>query len=190
MIIVLRQDFWYVYKMKQGFCMAGKIRSKGGFAHRMVWQGVVLVFISFASAIFLNMMRQDGLTLPGDWSDKARLTLDSGENLMISLDDAKKIFQARQAVFLDARPRAEYDAGHIQGARSLPWDSFDEQVESVMSDIGEQTTLITYCDGPTCNLSHELAMALIDMGYPTVRVLVNGWTVWQNSRLPSKVPSG
>jgi len=168
--------------------MAKNKRSKDGFVQRMVWQSVLIIVVSIASALLLNILRQDGLTLPGDWSDEARLTLDSGENLMISLDDARRLYENRQAVFLDARPRAEYDEGHIKNALSLPWDSFDDQFESVMMDIDEQTTLITYCDGQTCSLSHELAMALVDMGFSRVRVLVNGWTLWQESRLPSDTP--
>lgn len=168
--------------------MAEKNRSNGGFAQRMIWQSMVIVVISIIVALLLNVARKDGLTLPGDWSDEARLTLDSGENLIITLDDARKMFEKRQAIFLDARPRSEYDAGHVQNAVSLPWDSFDEQFESVMIDIDEQMTLITYCDGQTCNLSHELAMALIDMGFPNVRVLVNGWTLWKESLLPSEIP--
>ncbi len=150
-----------------------------------MWQSITIAAVSIVAALLLNVLRGDGLLLPGDWSDAARLSLASGNRLAISLDDAKRMFEEKRAVFLDARPRAEYDAGHIRGARSLPWDSFDETVESVMSDIGEKTPVITYCDGPTCNLSHELATALTEMGYDQVRVLINGWTVWQNSRLPA-----
>lgn len=168
--------------------MAGKNRSNGIFGKSMFWQSVMIVVTSVVVALLLNAVREDNLSLPGDWSDEARLTLDSGENLMISLDDARKMFEAQQAIFLDARPRSDYDAGHIQNALSLPWDSFDEQFESVLIDIDEDTTLITYCDGQTCNLSHELAMALIDMGFPNVRVLVNGWTLWKESLLPSEIP--
>lgn len=44
--------------------------------------------------------------------------------------------------------------------------------------------IITYCDGDTCNLSKELALLLENLGFSKVRVLVNGWTVWQNAGLP------
>jgi 3-mercaptopyruvate sulfurtransferase SseA len=45
-------------------------------------------------------------------------------------------------------------------------------------------TLITYCDGESCDLSHELALFLKEMGFENVRVLVNGWSVWQQAGLP------
>ena len=45
--------------------------------------------------------------------------------------------------------------------------------------------IITYCDGESCDLSHELALFLKEMGYDNVRILVNGWTVWQHAGLPA-----
>jgi 3-mercaptopyruvate sulfurtransferase SseA len=47
-------------------------------------------------------------------------------------------------------------------------------------------TIITYCDGESCELSHELALFLKEMGFANVRVLVNGWTVWQQAGLPTE----
>jgi 3-mercaptopyruvate sulfurtransferase SseA len=47
-------------------------------------------------------------------------------------------------------------------------------------------TLITYCDGESCDLSHELALFLRELGFQDVRVLVNGWTVWREAGLPAE----
>ena len=43
--------------------------------------------------------------------------------------------------------------------------------------------IIAYCDGEHCDLSHELALFLKEMGFENARVLVNGWTVWQQAGL-------
>ena len=40
------------------------------------------------------------------------------------------------------------------------------------------------CDGETCELSHDLALFLRDAGFVNTRVLVNGWTLWQQAGLP------
>lgn len=45
--------------------------------------------------------------------------------------------------------------------------------------------IVTYCDGESCDLSHELALFLKEMGFENVRVLVNGWSVWQQAGLPT-----
>ena len=38
----------------------------------------------------------------------------------------------------------------------------------------------------SCELSHDLAIFLTDIGFADVRVLVNGWTVWQAAVSPTK----
>jgi len=69
-----------------------------------------------------------------------------------------------------------------------PWDVFrngtDRQFIEATKDISPDATIITYCDGETCNLSHNLALFLLDMGFSNVRVLINGWTVWLEGNLP------
>jgi 3-mercaptopyruvate sulfurtransferase SseA len=43
---------------------------------------------------------------------------------------------------------------------------------------------VTYCDGETCSLSEDLAKELMAMGYKQVKVLLNGWTRWNEAGLP------
>ena len=90
----------------------------------------------------------------------------------------------KAAVIIDARPNDDYEKGHIRGALSLPWRDVDQRFMEVTKDISVDTPIITYCDGETCSLSHDLAVFLKDMGFMNVRVLVNGWTVWQAAGLP------
>jgi len=135
-------------------------------------------------ALFVNQFRPDRLPLVADWSPEAQLELDSGDSLMISAVDAEALFLAQIAVFLDARSQDLFAEGHIQGAHSLPWDDFDQRFAAVMAAIPRETPIVTYCDGESCGLSKELATALIGKGYTNARVLVNGWTLWQEKNLP------
>jgi 3-mercaptopyruvate sulfurtransferase SseA len=52
------------------------------------------------------------------------------------------------------------------------------------------TPIIVYCDGVSCGLSKELALALLDKGHANFRVLVNGWTLWENRKLPIETRGG
>lgn len=56
----------------------------------------------------------------------------------------------------------------------------DESGSSLFIPISEAKRLY----GENCDLSHELALFLKQMGFPNTRVLVNGWTVWQELNLP------
>jgi rhodanese-related sulfurtransferase len=151
---------------------------------RAVWQVPALVILSAAVALAVNALRADRLPLVGDFSVAARITTATGERMDISLNEAEKLFFTYAAVFIDARSEEEYARGHIQGALSLPWHDVDLNFIAVTQDLDLETQIVTYCDGETCELSHDLALFLRDAGFLNTRVLVNGWTLWQQAGLP------
>jgi rhodanese-related sulfurtransferase len=153
---------------------------------RGLWQAVVIVLAACAAGLLANVVRPNGLTLVGDWSPEARLTTDSGESMVISLEEAEKVFASGTAVFLDARSEGLYREGRIRGARNLPWQSFEAHLDKVMAEIPPDALIVTYCDGEDCALSEDLARELLFMGYEKVRVLVNGWTRWTEAGLPTE----
>ena len=151
---------------------------------KALWQIPAMAVLAAVFGMLVNFARTDGIPLIGDWSVEARMTTVTGERLDISLQEAEKLFRSQAAVFLDARSADDYVKGHIQGARSLPWQDVDQFFVEVTEDLISETPIITYCVGETCNLSHDLAVFLKDMGFMNVRVLVNGWTVWKSAGLP------
>ena len=151
---------------------------------QVIWQSGVIVLVAIAVGLLVNQVRSGRLALVADWSPKAQLATDSGINLEIPLEDAQALAFPRMALFLDARSMEQYAEGHIQWAMNLPWDEFEKHFAQVMDGVPEDTTIVTYCDGETCSLSKDLAFALLQKGYFNVRVLVNGWTLWQQSGLP------
>jgi rhodanese-related sulfurtransferase len=153
-------------------------------AMRALWQGGVIVLVAIAVGLLVNQVRPARLALVADWSPKTRLTTGAGISLEVPLEAAEALFFARMALFLDARSPELYAEGHIQGAVNLPWDAFEATFPQVMAGVPHDTTVVTYCDGETCGLSKDLAFALLQQGYFNVRVLVNGWTLWQQSNLP------
>ena len=106
------------------------------------------------------------------------------DGLLIAFEDAEILFLERGAIFIDARPAQAFRMGHIEGARNLPWEDFDQRFSEVMSDLPFDCVIITYCDGESCGLGNELASALSAKGYDHVRVLLDGWRLWQQSNLP------
>jgi rhodanese-related sulfurtransferase len=159
---------------------------------RAAWQIPALVILSTLAALAVNAVRTDRLPLIGDFSVAARMTTATGERMDISLEEAEKLYFTHAAVFIDARSAEEYAQGHIRAARSLPWQDVDLNFMAVTADLELTTPIVTYCDGETCELSHDLALFLRDAGFTDTRVLVNGWTVWQQAGLPveSGPPSG
>ena len=106
------------------------------------------------------------------------------EEAIVSLEEARALFLTHGAVFIDARPRELYLSGHIQGALNLPAADIEGTFPQVLREVPPESLIIAYCDGESCTLSKELAFELAARGYAHVRVLVNGWSVWQEAKLP------
>ena len=104
--------------------------------------------------------------------------------MIISLEEARKLFENQEATFIDARPEEQYHEGHINGALSLPWQGVNDYFIEIAEQLDPNQPIISYCDGETCDLSHELALFLIDMGFTDSRILVNGWSLWIKAGLP------
>jgi len=159
------------------------------FINRQLWiktsrQVLLIALIVSVAGFASNRLRSDKIPLVEDWSAKSNLVTSSGENLEISLSESSNLFKKGKAVFIDARSRAEYDAGHIKGAKSLPYKEADWKFVEAMAGVPEESAIITYCDGETCELSMELAVFLRNAGYKNVKVLSNGWSAWKQNGLP------
>ncbi len=63
-------------------------------------------------------------------------------------------------------------------------DDFEAVYPKLADKFQGKEAVITYCDGERCPLSTDLARLLMDRGVRNVFVLKNGWTVWNNERLP------
>lgn len=102
---------------------------------------------------------------------------------VVTLEEAKALWNSGSAFFLDARAPADYRAGHIAGALSLPIDEFDNSYLQIQPMLTPDATIVAYCDGMDCDLSHRLVERLRELGYHNVRLLVNGWTTWHTAGL-------
>lgn len=146
-------------------------------------ESAVIVVLSAVLALSVNMVRPDGLPLVH--AAKSAVTLDAAKG-EISIKDAVMLFVTKRAVFIDARSSLEFDGGHVQGALSLPPDEFEYLYADIAPRLAGKEAVITYCDGERCMLSVELAKKLRAKGVKNVLVLKNGWTLWQQEKLPTE----
>ncbi len=152
--------------------------------NEIVRQAFFILFLSVVMGLVVNMIRPDSIPIIADWSTENRLTSESGETLIIPVLLAKALFEKNEAVFMDARDKNQFELGHIKGAKNLPWHSVDDYFMNIVQDLPNDKVIITYCDGESCDLSHNLALFLKKMGFNHVKILINGWSVWQEMNLP------
>jgi rhodanese-related sulfurtransferase len=77
-------------------------------------------------------------------------------------------------VLVDVRPEAEYAAGHIEGAYSIPLDELERRLAELPSDA----EVVAYCRGPYCAYAHEAVRRLQAEGR-SARRLEEGWPEWR-----------
>jgi rhodanese-related sulfurtransferase/predicted transcriptional regulator len=77
-------------------------------------------------------------------------------------------------VLVDVRPREEFAAGHIEGARSIPFS----ELERRLAELPPDREVVAYCRGPFCAYAHEAVRRLNDAGR-TARRLQDGWPEWR-----------
>ena len=100
-------------------------------------------------------------------------------------DDVEKIGRAElvqrlsdgTAVLVDVRPSEEFEAGHIEGARSIPL----EELEQRLAELPTDREIIAYCRGPFCAYAPEAVRRLTAAGR-TARHLQDGWPEWRLAR--------
>jgi rhodanese-related sulfurtransferase/DNA-binding MarR family transcriptional regulator len=77
-------------------------------------------------------------------------------------------------VVVDVRPAEEYEAGHIDGARSIPIDELQDR----LGELPPDREVVAYCRGPFCAFAHDAVRQLQATGRRAQR-LEHGWPEWQ-----------
>ena len=96
----------------------------------------------------------------------------------------KKFFDAGAASIIDARDTTEYADGHIRGAVSLPYDEVITDPVRLGAFDAHDKPIIVYCGGGTCEVSMNLAFALIQAGQKRVLVFTGGYPEWEAAGYP------
>jgi rhodanese-related sulfurtransferase/DNA-binding HxlR family transcriptional regulator len=86
---------------------------------------------------------------------------------------------AGDLIVLDVRPVAEYEAGHVRGARSVPVS----ELRRHLRDLPADADIVAYCRGPYCVYANEAVRQLQSRGYRAQR-LQDGYPEWQRDGLP------
>ncbi len=90
-----------------------------------------------------------------------------------------------EVLVLDVRPPAEYAAGHIAGARSVPIAELRRHLRALPKD-GD---VVAYCRGPYCVYANDAVRELNRKGF-RARRLIDGFSEWKRAALPVAAGEG
>ena len=97
----------------------------------------------------------------------------------ITRDELARRIHRGEVTVIDVRPAAEYEAGHVEGARSLPIDDLERRLDALPRDV----ELVAYCRGPYCVFADDAVRLLRRRGFEARR-LEDGFPEWKPAGLP------
>ena len=92
----------------------------------------------------------------------------------IARDELEARLRDGDLVLVDVRPEEEYEAGHIEGAVSIPIDELPDR----LAELPEDAEIVAYCRGALCVYAHQAVRQLRDTGR-SARRLEGGWPDWK-----------
>ena len=84
-------------------------------------------------------------------------------------------------VLVDVRPAEEFEAGHIEGARSIPIAELQDRLAELPAD----REVVAYCRGPFCAYAHQAVRTLQSAGR-RARRMEEGWPEWRLAEIDER----
>jgi len=98
---------------------------------------------------------------------------------VVNRDELAARLRRGDLIVLDVRPAAEYRAGHIVGARSVPIAELRRHLRA----LPKETEVVAYCRGPYCAYADDAVRELNRRGF-RARRLIDGFPEWRRAGLP------
>ncbi|OPX27500.1 MAG: hypothetical protein B1H07_01425 [Campylobacteraceae bacterium 4484_166] len=101
-----------------------------------------------------------------------------GKLNIIKIDEAQKLYNSKDALFVDARPFKLYQRGTIMGSVNIPVKQYKKLKKFLPAN--KKAKIVTFCNGYACKKSDKLAFKLQKDGYKNVLVYKGGYPEWND----------
>ncbi len=136
-------------------------------------QGVLLLCLALLPAAGEALYFRDRIS----WHSRV------AESEMVAVDLARN--WGASAIWVDARPDADFERDHVPGAISLNEDRWNELLpQFLQQQWSPEKKVVVYCSSQSCNLAGDVARRLREEAkLPNdIRVLKGGWEEWLRTR--------
>lgn len=113
---------------------------------------------------------------------------------VISVDEGKKLLDAKGTAFFDTRSVINFGKGHVPGAASAAYkeksekladfDASKDELDFAKLPQDKGARIVFYSDGPTGWKSYKAAVLAVRQGYSQVMYMRGGFAEWTDRGLP------
>ena len=146
---------------------------------------VLLALAGAAAGLGAAAVRPGGLQLQPPARDQACEAPGSAKAVRVQVAAAARLCAERHVLVADARPAAEYAAGHVAGAVHLPCSASGHVASAALQEVAGAGTILVY--GGTTEEALQVAQGLsarLPAGAGTqVLALEGGFAAWERAGL-------
>jgi len=106
---------------------------------------------------------------------------------VIGFKEAKRIFTAKSALFIDAREAKFYKKGTILGALNIPLKRF-RRIKGFLP-VKKSAKMVLFCAGVGSNKSTKLSTKIANLGYSHILIFKDGYPKWKELNQPAMLSS-
>jgi rhodanese-related sulfurtransferase len=144
-----------------------------------VKQAVIISIAVVAVGLGFNALRKDGIPLIAG-AETFRVQTEAE---FMKVENAYRLFDDGDAIFVDARAPLVFSAERIEGALNVPPAGPELEAAGWLS--GTESTVICYASEKSQRQAGVVADKLIDMGAGRVFVLYGGLEAWKAAGYPT-----
>jgi rhodanese-related sulfurtransferase len=155
----------------------GLFRSRRALLGLSLAQGLSLTLAALLGATLFHFFADEGLLANVKATDAIQRT-HAGD--FMPKVGAKRVRQLMEdeTIFVDARFRRDFEAGHLRGAINVPIDANDVQRRHLTESIPKDAKVVVYCRSRSCRFADEVGFRLLNDGFTDVALYRGGWTDW------------
>jgi len=120
----------------------------------------------------------------GDWEHFLEEQARRAGIALIGLTDARDALERKEAIFFDARPAADFAAGHLPGAFSWTAAAAVARAPEFLPLLMSDPSVVVYCAGLDCDEALLLAVFLKNAGVKSLWLMAEGIAGWRRMKFP------
>ena len=146
---------------------------------KLILPMLTLLLVAAGLGAAVNAARPGRLPWRGDWTRHVENRALQHNIRLAGLNTVQRAVDTGAPALLDARPAADFRAGHLPRAQSLPIELAPEMLAGMQVSLARDQALLTYCARSDCDEGLELALMLRQQGYTNVMLFPGGLQEWR-----------